>query len=120
MATIEGATVLGLDHKIGSLAEGKQADFICVDLATPTMMPVYDQPMRNIVPNLVYSARGNEVRLVAVDGQILFEDDQFHTLDENAIIAVNQQASDRLGREAQAEFQRIDGTNARFMREEKL
>ena len=67
MATIEGATVLGLDHKIGSLAEDKQADFISVDLATPTMMPVYDQPMRNIVPNLVYSARGNEVRLVAGD-----------------------------------------------------
>ena len=120
MATIEGATVLGLEHKIGSLSEGKQADFICVDLATPTMMPVYDQPMRNIVPNLVYSARGNEVCLVAVDGHIIFEEGQFHTLDENDIIAANQQSADMLGRKAKAEFQRIDGTNARFMREEKL
>ena len=120
MATIEGAAVLGLDHKIGSLTEGKQADFICVDLAAPTMMPVYDQPMRNIVPNLVYSARGSEVRLVAVDGHILFEDDRFTTLDETDIIVANQNAADRLGRKAMAEFQRIDGTNARFMREEKL
>jgi len=120
MATIEGASVLGLDHKIGSLAEGKQADFIAVDLATPTMMPVYDQPMRNIVPNLVYSARGSEVSLVAVDGQILFEDNQFCTIDENDIIAANQEAAKGLGRKAKAEFQRIDGTNARFMREEKL
>ena len=76
--------------------------------------------MRNIVPNLVYSARGNEDRLVAVDGQVLFEEGQFHTLDENAIIAANQQSADTLGRKAKAEFQRIDGTNARFMREEKL
>lgn len=120
MATIEGASVLGLDHKIGSLAEGKQADFIGVDLAAPTMMPVYDQPMRNIVPNLVYSARGSEVSLVAVDGQILFEDNQFCTIDENDIIAANQKAAKGLGRKAKAEFQRIDGTNARFMREEKL
>ena len=120
MATIEGASVLGLGHKIGSLAEGKQADFIGVDLKAPTMMPVYDQPMRNIVPNLVYSARGSEVSLVAVDGQILFEDNQFCTIDENAIIAANQKAANGLGRRAKAEFQRIDGTNARFMREEKL
>jgi 5-methylthioadenosine/S-adenosylhomocysteine deaminase len=76
--------------------------------------------MRNIVPNLVYSARGSEVSLVAVDGQILFEDNQFCTIDENAIIAANQKAANGLGRRAKAEFQRIDGTNARFMREEKL
>ena len=120
MATIEGASVLGLDHKIGSLEEGKQADFICVDLTTPTMMPVYEHPMRNIVPNLVYSARGSEVRLVAVEGQIIFEDNQFFTLDEKEIIAVNQKAADALGCKAKDAFQRIDGTNARFMREEKL
>lgn len=120
MATIEGASVLGLDHKIGSLEEGKRADFICVDLTAPTMMPVYDHPMRNIVPNLVYSARGSEVRRVAVDGQIIFEDNRFYTLDEKEIIAVNQKAADALGCKAKDAFQRIDGTNARFMREEKL
>lgn len=120
MATIEGAGVLGLDHKIGSLVEGKQADFIAVDLTAPTMAPVYASPMRNIAPNLVYSARGNEVCLVAVDGRIIFEGGHFVTVDESRILSANQQAAERIGKEAADTFRRIDGTNARFMREDKL
>jgi len=38
-----------------------------VDLTRPSLAPVYTEPMRNIVPNLVYSGRGDEVTLVAVD-----------------------------------------------------
>jgi len=33
--------------------EGKRADFILIDLSKPTMTPVYTEPIRNIVPNLV-------------------------------------------------------------------
>ena len=38
------------------------------------MLPVYTYPMRNMVPNLVYSARGSEVSLVAVDGKVIMRD----------------------------------------------
>ena len=71
MATIEGAKAVGLGDTVGSLESGKQADFIAIDLNCPSMLPVYTYPMRNMVPNLVYSARGPEVSLVAVDGKVI-------------------------------------------------
>ena len=61
----------------GSLESGKQADFIAIDLNCPSMLPVYTYPMRNMIPNLVYSARGCEVSLVAVDGEVIMQDGKF-------------------------------------------
>ena len=74
MATIEGARAIGLGDTVGSLEPGKQADFIAVRLDVPSMMPVYTYPMRNIVPNLVYSARGHEVDLSVVAGKVIMKD----------------------------------------------
>jgi len=120
MATIEGARALGLDASIGSLEPGKQADFILVDLARPSLAPVYTDPMRNIVPNLVYSGRGDEVTLAAVDGRVIYENGRLTHMDETAVLSAVQQAARRLGPKAAAEFWNINGTNARFMKEGKL
>lgn len=120
MATIEGARALGLDASIGSLEPGKQADFILVDLARPSLAPVYTDPMRNIVPNLVYSGRGDEVTLAAVDGQVIYENGRLTHMDETAVLSAVQQAARRLGPKAAAEFWKINGTNACFMKEGKL
>ena len=120
MATIEGARVLGLEQRIGSFAPGKQADFILVNLSTPSMAPVYNEPMRNIVPNLVYSARGDEVVLAAVDGQVIYEDGRLTGLNETDVLAQVQQLADSLGPRAASEFWKINGTNAQFMQGGKL
>ena len=120
MATIEGAGALGLDKEIGSLKEGKKADFITVDLSRPTMSPVYTTPMRNMVPNLVYSARGDEVSTVVVDGKIVYEQGKLLHVDEEEILRKAQSASEPLGEKATPEFWRINGTNARFMKEGRL
>src|SRR5699024_5657962 len=72
MATIEGAQAIGLGEEVGSIEKGKKADIIFVDLKEKTMQPVIKQPDRNHVPNLVYSARGNEIRQVMVDGKTLY------------------------------------------------
>jgi 5-methylthioadenosine/S-adenosylhomocysteine deaminase len=120
MATIEGARALGLDTRIGSLEAGKQADFILVDLRRPSLAPVYTEPMRNIVPNLVYSGRGDEVTLVAVDGRVIYENGRLTRMDETNIVSAIQRVADRLGPKAAAEFWKINGTNARFMQEGKL
>ncbi|WP_195376897.1 amidohydrolase family protein [Anaerotruncus rubiinfantis] len=104
MATVDGAKAIGLGDEIGSIKEGKKADVILIDLKTPTMTPVVTEPVRNIVPNLVYSARGDEVKTVIIDGKIVMEDRVLKTVDERIIIEEAQEAAERICREAAPEF----------------
>lgn len=85
MATIEGAQALGKGDEIGSIRTGKKADLILVDLSALNLMPVLDQPIRNIVPNLVYAGTGHEVDLVMVDGRILVCDGKVIAINEEAV-----------------------------------
>ena len=66
---------------------GKEADLILVDLNAPNLSPTLRNPIRNLVPNLVYAASGHEVKSVMVAGKLLVEDYQLLTLDESAILA---------------------------------
>jgi 5-methylthioadenosine/S-adenosylhomocysteine deaminase len=96
MATIEGARAIGLDRQIGSLEVGKQADLILVDLSAPNLSPTLLNPIRNLVPNLVYAASGHEVKSVMVAGKLLVEDYHILTVDESAIIAEAQVQAEQL------------------------
>ena len=120
MATIEGAKAIGVDDITGSLEAGKQADFIAIDLDYPSMMPVYTYPMRNIVPNMVYSARGQEVALSAVSGKIIMKEQKVLNVDEEAIKRDVAKLPEEVGKRAAAEFYEINGTNAQFMKTDRL
>jgi 5-methylthioadenosine/S-adenosylhomocysteine deaminase len=85
MATIEGARAIGLGDTVGSIERGKQADLILVDLQTLNLTPVLDAPIRNIAPNLVYAASGQEVDLVMVAGRILQRNGCLLVADERAV-----------------------------------
>lgn len=69
MATINGAKTLGLEDKVGSIEIGKRADIIIIDLDT-----VLTKPVNNIVSEIVYNIKGNNVCTTIVDGNILMED----------------------------------------------
>jgi 5-methylthioadenosine/S-adenosylhomocysteine deaminase len=56
MATINGARAMGLEHRIGSLEVGKQADLIAVDLRGPETQPVFHP-----LSQLVYACNGSQV-----------------------------------------------------------
>lgn len=86
MATIEGARALGMEEQVGSIREGKLADLIIIDLSAPYLNPVFMDPIRNIVPNLVYASRGSEVEFVIVDGKILVDQHRLMTVDEHSVI----------------------------------
>jgi 5-methylthioadenosine/S-adenosylhomocysteine deaminase len=103
MATIEGARALGLEDKIGSLAVGKQADLILVDLMEPNLSPILQDPIRNIVPNLVYAGSGHEVKTVLVAGKVLLENGRLQTIDETAVVAAAQEQANLLAQKVAAD-----------------
>ena len=72
MATVEGAHAMGL-WNADTLAEGKFADLIMIDLHQPNM-----QPINNIEKNIVYSGSKQNVKMTMVDGKILYEDGKFN------------------------------------------
>jgi 5-methylthioadenosine/S-adenosylhomocysteine deaminase len=76
LATIGGATCLGVQQTLGSLEEGKTADLIMVDLKKPHLTPLHDP-----VSHLVYAARGTDVCTTIVNGKPLMLDNEFLTID---------------------------------------
>ncbi len=75
MATREGARVLGLEDKVGTLTPGKEADLIMVDLNQPHLTPMFDP-----YSHLVYAARAADVRHVMVAGRWLLKDGELLTI----------------------------------------
>jgi cytosine/adenosine deaminase-related metal-dependent hydrolase len=94
MATLEGARVLGLDARIGSLAPGMQADIIRISTKAARMQPVYD-----IYAALVFSACAADVRDVMVAGQWLMRDRAVLTLERAKVLADAAQIAGRFRHE---------------------
>jgi len=90
MATIEGAKVLQMEQKIGSLEPGKKADVIILDLKKPHLTPLY-----NLYSHLVYAAKSSDVTQVIINGKRIMKDRQLMTLNlKNIFKQVRQFADD--------------------------
>jgi 5-methylthioadenosine/S-adenosylhomocysteine deaminase len=103
MGTIEGARAIGLDHRIGSLEAGKQADLIVVDVDTPNILPIIDAPVRTLVPNIIYAGTGKEVQTMVVAGRIVMRDREILTLSESEVRREAQQQSALIGQRVAAD-----------------
>lgn len=73
IATIDGAKSIGMGDRVGSLKVGKFADLQIINLDSLNLNPLIMDPVRNIIPNLVYAANGSEVDTVIVNGEIVVE-----------------------------------------------
>ncbi len=91
MATIGGAKAMGLFEEIGNIAVGKRADLIALDSDHISFQPFY-----NLVSNIIYSALGSEVSFVMCDGQVLMEDRELKTLDEEKILNKSRRISQKI------------------------
>ena len=85
MATINGAKLLGLESKIGSIEVGKDADIILVDLEE-NLENIKMVPNLNEIANLVYNTSGRNVKTTIVKGNILMENRQIRNVDVKEII----------------------------------
>jgi cytosine/adenosine deaminase-related metal-dependent hydrolase len=99
MATINGARSLGLEQEIGSLEVGKKADLVVIDLNR-----LHTTPSPNPISTLVYAATGGEVDTVVVDGQIVVEQGQLLTMDEDEVMEQAQQHAQALYKRAGIEI----------------
>jgi len=81
MATINGAKAIGMDKEIGSLETGKKADVIVIDMHRPEWYPNYSE-----IQNLVYSASGDCVETVFIDGKLVMENRKVLTIDEDQVL----------------------------------
>ena len=80
MATIEGAKILGLEHQIGTIEQGKKADLILIDIDKTHLYPIND-----VCSNLVYSATGQDVDTVIINGKTIMENRTLQNIDEQKV-----------------------------------
>jgi 5-methylthioadenosine/S-adenosylhomocysteine deaminase len=90
MITTLPAKALGMQDDIGSLAVGKKADVIAVRIDRAHFVPLLRAPRQTVINHLIYSASGNDVEHVFVDGRQLVRDGELVHLDERRLIADTQ------------------------------
>ena len=90
-ATIDGARALGLDDRIGSLAAGKQADLIVVDLGDAALAPATDP-----VGSLVAAGHPGAVETVIVAGVVRKRGGRLTHPDVGAVVHRARRSAERL------------------------
>jgi len=82
MATVCGARAQGREGQCGMLKVGMDADIALVDFSAPHLMPCHD-----VVSSLVFSAKGGDVAMTMVRGNILYQNGKFTTIDLNEVVS---------------------------------
>jgi len=81
MATVTGAQAQNRAAECGMLAVGMDADLALVDFSAPHLMPCH-----NVLNGLVWSAKGGDVAMTMVRGNILYQNGQFPTIDLKSVV----------------------------------
>lgn len=90
-ATIEGARACGLESKIGSLSQGKDADIVLLRRSSPNLIP-----LNNPNATTVLAATPANVDTVLVAGRIVKRDGALVNVDLNRIRSHAEEARNRL------------------------
>ncbi len=75
MATVNGARMQGR-FDCGVIKEGFKADIIAIDFNKPHLIPNI-----NYLDSIIYSAQGSDVCMTMIDGNIVYENGDFKTID---------------------------------------
>jgi 5-methylthioadenosine/S-adenosylhomocysteine deaminase len=97
MATIDGARVLGLDERIGSIETGKCADIIILDTNRPHWVPLF-----NPYSQLVYAASGADVVTSIIGGRMVMRERKILTMDLPVIMKEVRKITEAIGKDFSA------------------
>ncbi|MFB5677138.1 amidohydrolase family protein [Paenibacillus terreus] len=81
MATIGGAAAMQIERETGSIEIGKKADLILIDIDQPHIRPTH-----RMIPTIVESVNGSDVKDSIIDGVVVMKDRQILTMDEERIL----------------------------------
>ncbi len=81
MATFCGAQAQGRARECGMIEVGMDADIVLVDFSAPHLMPCH-----NVLNGLVWSAKGGDVAMTMVRGNILYQNGRFPTIDLQNVV----------------------------------
>jgi len=96
MATINGAKMLKLDDKIGSVEEGKLADLIIINI-DENIDNITMVPNLNAISNIVYNITGRNVQTTIVNGEILMENRKINHINIDEVLRECKKTVNRLG-----------------------
>lgn len=86
MQTLDAATYSGAQSQgrndCGRIAEGYKADLVVMDTSGPQWHPQHD-----IVNNLIYASSGSDVIMTMIDGEVIYKDGEFKTIDIEKVIS---------------------------------
>jgi 5-methylthioadenosine/S-adenosylhomocysteine deaminase len=97
LATLGGATVLGLAAEVGSVEPGKSADLTCLDLDAPGCRPVSD-----VAATIVFAATRAQVSDVWSAGRAVVAGGRLRLFDEAELAALGSSWARRLSLDAAA------------------
>jgi len=80
LVTIDAARALGMERRIGSLEPGKDADLCVIALSEPGTIPTGSP-----VDAVFHAARGADVVMTIVQGNVLFDHGRFPTIDTRTL-----------------------------------
>ncbi len=81
MGTTCGARAQGRAAECGMIKEGFDADLCLVDFSAPHLIPCH-----NVLNGLVFSAKGGDVAMTMVRGNILYQNGNFPTIDLKEVV----------------------------------
>jgi len=90
MATVNGARMQGR-FDTGVIKEGFKADIIAIDFNKPHLIPNI-----SYLDSLIYSAQGSDVCMTMIDGNVVYENGEFLTIDINKVYEEVREVTDRL------------------------
>ena len=104
MATINGASLYGVEKEIGSIEIGKRADVIIIK---PSVLPT---PLNSntVVGHLINTVDGDDVETVLIDGKLIVRNKKLLTFDEEKAQETSQAAAVKLWNRLKTIKPRVD------------